>query len=130
MRELLKDHFLISSINQSAQNAVFNEFVLENFAKNDTIFKENEVLDSVHVIDEGTCLYKTKQNNHDISLELGPGSIFGDLSLIEGTHKVIANVTAGTDVIMWKLEGRTFRYLAQQNASTDNSSENVFRLHQ
>lgn len=82
---------------------------LTDFQAGETILREGE---------EGDCMYVLVQGEAEISLQgkslglVGPGEIFGEMALIETTHRS-ATITARTDCRVAVIDRKSFSLIVR-----------------
>ncbi|MDI1432790.1 cyclic nucleotide-binding domain-containing protein [Polyangium sorediatum] len=68
----------------------------------------------VHLIEDGTALVRVTENGRELPVKkLGPGSFFGEMSLLTGSPR-LATVVAETDVECFRLEKGPFQRVIEK----------------
>jgi CRP-like cAMP-binding protein len=82
---------------------------LRTYRAGETIFRQGDTADSVIFIRSGGVrIFVEQPDGHRIELRtLGPGEIFGELSVVGGGPRT-ANAQAATDVEVWSIDRETF----------------------
>lgn len=111
--ELLQHVRLFENVEKKELERIANSFKERTFNAGDVIAEEGSSGIGFFVIETGTA--KAMHGDTEIA-ELGPGSSFGEVALIdEGPRS--ATVVASTELKCWGLSAWEFRPLAETNAT-------------
>jgi voltage-gated potassium channel len=111
--ELLEQIPLFSGLPHQDLERIARSFKSRNFAAGDTIAAEGTGGVGFFVIGEGTASVDVHGETRG---QLGPGSYFGEMALIDEKALRTATVTAETDVTAYGLTSWEFRPLVETNA--------------
>jgi CRP/FNR family cyclic AMP-dependent transcriptional regulator len=81
-----------------------------NFAKGDVIFAEGDKGDAMYVVRTGEVVIE--RHGH-VMETLGPGGIFGEMALIDGSPRS-ATVRAKTDCVVAPINEKSFLFLVHE----------------
>ena len=90
---------------------IFGDRTTEHFDAGQVIFREGDPVGKMYVVAEGEVTIMVGSRVVEIA---GPGSIFGEMALIDGSPRS-ATVTAKTDCELAAIDERRFEVLVQQN---------------
>jgi len=113
--DLLQRIFLFRNLDFNEAGALMDICQPENRAKGDLIIEENSVGQALYLIKEGKVrIYKGETDTGECLATLGPGDMFGEMSLIED-GLTSANVISETDVELVAIHRTEFEELLSQN---------------
>lgn len=96
--DLLQDTFLFARLSLDETATLAAEFETRTWKAGETVFEEDTVGDAVYVIRGGEAdVLKSDGRRHELLATLGPGELFGEMSLIEDAM-TSATLTARTDL--------------------------------
>jgi len=88
-----------------------------DFSENEVVFKQGDPADAFYMIKEGKVkVVKEMDGEQKVIVELGPGSFFGEMALIEGKPRN-ATIICTTDAKLLKLTKNNFNLLIGSNPS-------------
>lgn len=113
--ELLQKIFLFRNLDFAEANALLEICHSEHRQKGDLIIPENSVGQALYLIKEGNArVYKGAQDKGEKLAVLGPGEMFGEMSLIEDAL-TSANVVADTELDLVVIHRADFQDILSKN---------------
>ena len=126
---------ILGSLSVAEQRAVLMSTVRRKFRKGEVVFHEDDLGDSLHLIDRGRAAVRisTPQGDHVIVNIIGPGSFFGEQALVGGDNHRSATVIALQPLETLALRRTDFDRLRAEHPMVDSMlvtalSERVNRL--
>jgi CRP-like cAMP-binding protein len=87
---------------------------LRHYSKKEVIYRFSEYADRLYLIDKGNVTMIDQTDKTNEPLHLGPGCIFGALSMLTGAHHAVAAM-AVDDVDLWILKRQDFDALIRRH---------------
>lgn len=113
--ELIQKIFLFKNLDFGEANALLEICHPEKRSKGDLIIEENSVGQALYLIKEGTArVYKGEEDKGEKLALLGPGEIFGEMSLIEDSL-TSATVVADSDMELVVMHRKDFEDILEKN---------------
>lgn len=113
----LRDHVsLFAGVTDENLSALAEVSALNTFNKGQTILFKGATVDGLHVVASGKVGVFVKSTNKVLVLvaELGPGEVFGEMSIVEmGT--AVATIKALEDAVVLVIPQDSFRHVLQQD---------------
>ena len=99
----------LATAGSESKNKLESAADLKTYPAGSTIFRQGDAADSVIFIRSGAVrIFVEQPDGHRTELRtLGPGEIFGELSVVGGGPRT-ANAQAATDVEAWSIDRETF----------------------
>ncbi len=126
---------ILGSLTVAEQRAVLMSTVRRKFRKGEVVFHEDDLGDSLHLLDRGRAAVRisTPQGDHVIVNIIGPGSFFGEQALVGGDNHRSATVIALQPLETLALRRVDFDRLRAEHPMVDSMlvtalSERVNRL--
>ena len=114
---MLQKIFLFQSLDYTEANSLLEICHSERRQPGDKIIEENSVGQALYLIKKGTVrVYKGEKDTGAALATLGPGEIFGEMSLVEDAL-TSANVIAESEVELTIIHRSEFEQLLSQNDS-------------
>ncbi|MDD5686390.1 MAG: cyclic nucleotide-binding domain-containing protein [Elusimicrobia bacterium] len=114
--DFLKNHIYFSFLTEIEQKEFANILSIENFKKDDIIFKQGELGDRLYLIKEGLVrIYITETDTEETIALMKQGDIFGELSLYD-TQPRSAYASALDSTVLLAITKEKFDELKKKNS--------------
>jgi CRP-like cAMP-binding protein len=116
IEEALRGSFLFPLLGPSERDRFIAAAHARTWRSGATIFVQDDPGTSMMLVRTGTVRigYPTPEGRSFLLAELGPGSVFGEIALLDGGPRS-ADATAATDCTLWAFERRDFLPLLEHN---------------
>ena len=118
LRQALQQNFLFAALSEREMRTIVDAFELISMSSQDVIIQQGDVGDYFYVIRRGTVQYLV--DGVEVG-QAGEGKCFGELSLLYTSPRA-ATVIAESNVELYRVDQKTFRYILQsqtQQAESD-----------
>ncbi len=84
--DLLRNVSLFAQANDEELNALTSEFLLQSFHKNQVVFQQGSITNSLYIVKSGSIRITAFHPNHEMAFvgDYGPEQYFGEFSLLDG----------------------------------------------
>jgi small-conductance mechanosensitive channel/CRP-like cAMP-binding protein len=122
---------LFSVLNDEERQTLASRIEVKYYGKGETIIQAGEEGDSMFIVDRGRVSVRLGgSRNPTETIELGDGSVFGEMALLTG-EKRIADVVSLTDVIAFEIDRDSLLPILGENRELANGlSERIVRRRQ
>lgn len=112
---------LLEALSPDERHVLFREGRRRKFERNEVIFHEGDVADSVHLVDRGRVAVRTSTSLGDTATlaVLGPGEIFGELGLLTASGRRTASAVALEATETLRIDRHAFERLRRHHPSID-----------
>ncbi|MEW6558224.1 MAG: cyclic nucleotide-binding domain-containing protein [Elusimicrobiota bacterium] len=112
----LKNHLYFSTLTDEEQKEFSSILDIQNFKKNDVIFKQGELGDRLYIVKDGMVRIFIIDNDDDHTIAvMKPGDIFGELALYD-TQPRSAYSSALTSATLLVITREKFEELKKKNS--------------
>jgi cAMP-dependent protein kinase regulator len=120
IRKSLSQNFVFSGVAIETLSALVLAFEKYENVAGDVLIQQGDQGDYFYILFSGTCNF---QVNGNVVGEAGPGDSFGELALLYTCPRA-ATVEAVTDVTVFRVDQKSFRYLLRQQ-TVDSEKEKL-----
>jgi cAMP-dependent protein kinase regulator len=108
--------FLFNSLESDKLEVLINAMQSQEFTKGEFVIKQGDVGTALFIVETGELMcYKSIKEEHKLIRHYHSGEVFGELALLYNTPRA-ADVVAGENVILWKLDRGTFNFIVKKAA--------------
>jgi len=116
LTKALADNFIFSALDAKEMRLLIDVMQKEVVKPGVNIITQGDVGDFFYVVEQGTVNYIIGDNQHVGSCT--SGASFGELALLYDAPRA-ATCQADTEVVLWKVDQGTFRFLLAKNANSE-----------
>jgi CRP-like cAMP-binding protein len=111
---------LLASLSEADQRSVLARCRRQRYARNETVFREGDIGDSVHLLAKGTVAVRVSTPRGDVATldVMCPGEAFGEQALVGSTSERSATVVALERVETLRLSREDFATLLAEHPTT------------